>query len=388
MRLIRLMASLTFLLIILSACTQPTVPPTPTPPPPTPTAATATLPAPPSPLPPTVSPSETPNPTPSPYPLDWPESDPEDQGMDSNLLNAMGAAVPQQYPHIRSLLVVRHDTIVYERYYKGLTADSLHEVASITKSITSALIGIALNRGDLQSLDQPIALFFPEEAAAAADPRFQRITLRHLLELTAGFEWEDTRLWMWGNAPDPTRYTLQLPIVTEPGDKFNYNTPAVHLLSAVLTRATGLTEQQYADQHLFGPLGITKYEWPKDPQGLSFGGNSLSLRTRDLARFGSLYLHEGSWHGHQLVPVNWVNLSTQVHTPGGYPENLPYGFLWWVEPDAVPPAYFAAGFGGQFIYIIPSLDLLVVITSNTDSPHMENRQLIPDYVLPAVLPAP
>ena len=116
--------------------------------------------------------------------------------MDSTLLKAMGASVPQQYPHIRSLLVLRHDTIVYERYYKGLTADSLHEVASITKSITSALIGIALHRGDLQSLDQPIAPFFPEEAAAITDPRFQRITLRHLLDLTAGFEWEDTRLWM------------------------------------------------------------------------------------------------------------------------------------------------------------------------------------------------
>ncbi|GAP17898.1 serine hydrolase domain-containing protein, partial [Levilinea saccharolytica] len=337
--------------------------------------------------PPAVSPTHTPNPTPSPYPLDWPESAPEDQGMDSNLLEAMGAAVPNQYPHIRSLLVFRHDTIVYERYYKGLTADSLHEVASITKSITSALIGIALHRGDLQSLEQPIAPFFPEEAAAA-DPRFQRITLRHLLELTAGFEWEDTRLWMWSNDPNPTRYTFQLPIVTEPGEKFNYNTPAVHLLSAVLTRATGLTEQEYADQHLFGPLGITQYQWPKDPQGYSMGGNSLSLRTRDLARFGSLYLHQGSWHGQQLVPADWVNLSTQVHTPGGYPENLPYGYLWWVEPDTVPPAYFAAGFGGQFIYIIPSLDLVAVLTSNTDSPHMENRQLIADYVLPAVLPAP
>ena len=147
MQLFRLMVPLALFLTVLSACTQPTVPPPPTSTPPTPTVTTP--PAPPTSPTPTISPSDTPNPTPSPYPLDWPESAPEDQGMDSTLLKAMGAAVPQQYPHIRSLLVLRHDTIVYERYYKGLTADSLHEVASITKSITSALIGIAQQRGDL-----------------------------------------------------------------------------------------------------------------------------------------------------------------------------------------------------------------------------------------------
>ncbi len=267
---------------------------------------------------------------------------------------------------VQAVLVARHDRLVAERYFRGSTGRRPHNMKSASKSVLSALAGLAVENGVLEP-DQPIAELLPE-AAGLDDPRKQKITVRHLLTMTSGLEstsfgnygsWVASRNWV--------RAALERPLQAEPGTRFAYSTGGTHLLSATLAAAAGRSTHDFAREHLFAPLGIRHSAWARDRQGIHVGGNNLSLRPRDMLKFGQLYLNRGRWGGKQLLPWRWVDESTRpgvVAGPRGRGRIYGgYGYLWWLRGPRERGAYIASGFGGQYIYVSPAEDLVVVIIS-------------------------
>jgi CubicO group peptidase (beta-lactamase class C family) len=320
----------------------------------------------------------------------WRESAPATQGLDAEMLAQADRAIEAEYPNIYSLLVVRHGYLVFEKYYHGHDRSDEYNVKSITKSVTSALIGIALEQGYLSSLDQRVIEYLPEYATPPIDERKQAITLRHLLTMTSGFAWTEDDINAWISSRDWIKYAMNRPLAHDPGEVFAYDTASSHILSAVISRATGTSEFQFADDQLFRPLGISAHAWPADPQGYTFGSSELQLTSRDLAKFGYLYLNNGFWDGAQVVPAAWVKESTaERRSKVGFFGDEGYGYLWWVAEDQGHAAYFALGYGAQYVYVVPDLDLVVVITANTAiAPQAikDASPLIRSFVIPAIKP--
>lgn len=266
---------------------------------------------------------------------------------------------------VQGVLVARHGRLVAERYFRGSAGRRPHNMKSASKSVLSALAGLAVENGVLE-LDQPIAELLPE-AAGLDDPGKQEITVRHLLTMTSGLEstsfgnygsWVASRNWV--------RAALERPLQAEPGTRFSYSTGGTHLLSATLARAAGRSTHDFARRHLFDPLGIGPSAWARDRQGIHVGGNNLSLLPRDMLKFGQLYLNRGRWAGEQLLPWQWVDESTRPGLAGPRGRGRiygGYGYLWWLRGPRERGAYIASGFGGQYIYVSPAEDLVVVITS-------------------------
>jgi CubicO group peptidase (beta-lactamase class C family) len=257
---------------------------------------------------------------------------------------------------VRSLLVARDGRLVFERYYGGGVVNPIFDVYSVTKSVTSALVGIALAERKLESVDQRLVDVFPNYAKNG-DPRLRRLTLAHLLTMRAGFSADPIEA-----SGNWTRELMSRPFEHEPGKVFVYDSGSSHLLSAVLTKVTGAQASMLARDRIFRPLGIRGgWRWPDDGQGVSVGGDGLAMRARDLAKLGQLYLPEGRWNGKQVVPAAWVRRSTRKHAvlaPG-----QGYGYQWWVQDGPRGTAYAALGFGGQAIVVLPALDLVVVLTT-------------------------
>lgn len=314
---------------------------------------------------------------------DWRERLPREVGLDGSRLETMDRHIQEQMPQIYSVLVVRHGYLAFEKYYQGYHADIPFEVASVTKSVTSALVGIALDEYYLRSIDQRLVEFFPEFYAPELDTQVKDISIRHLLTMSSGFNWSEDGPWFWPRSSSWMRFAAAMTIVNEPGERFSYNTPAAHLLSGILTKATKMSMAEFAQNNLFDPLGIAAPQWLSDPDGFTAGAHGLYLLARDMAKFGYLYLNQGQWDGRRIVPARWVEDSTQKHLDGGFPQQVDYGYLWWVTRDGGYAQYFAAGYGGQYIVVIPDLDMVIVITSDTDSLHTENRAIIGDYIIPA-----
>ncbi len=286
-------------------------------------------------------------------------------GFDSALLESARvrlAALEQA----RSLIVARHGVEHAAFYFNGTDGDDFANLKSVSKSILSILIGIAIAEGELQGLDQEVAPFFSNDLPANPDPRLHRITIGDLLSMRAGLEstsfenygaWVTSRNWV--------RSALARPFVDEPGGRMLYSTGNSHLLSALLTRATGMDTWTYARAKLAEPLGIELPRWIRDPQGVYFGGNDMLMRPRDLVRIGELYRNGGLWQGRQLVPREWVEQSLAVRTTSPWNGNG-YGYGWWkwTRRLAGHDAHFAWGYGGQYLFIVPSLELTIVATSD------------------------
>ena len=378
---------------LLSGCLAPPAPTT-VPPAPTaadrPAASSSPLPAPRHTPPPTVTPPAPPQATPptptGPTPTldpnwDWPVSAPDRQGMDPALLAELPQAAVREFPALHSLLVIRNGAIVSENYFLGHTASTRHTVYSITKSVDSALIGIAMQQGYIQSVDQPVLDFFPGRGFDNMDDRKASITLRHVLTMTSGLGWIDGDPY-WAqisSSPDWLAYMLGLPMATDPGKQFNYCSGCSHILSWIIYATTGSTPQEYADRYLFGPLGIRGEVWEADAQGVSIGGWGLHLTSRDLARLGQLYLDRGRWQGQQVVPADWVAESTKPLVPAS--NNLDYGYQWWFNQSL--NGFAALGADGQMIFVHPQTNLVVVMTSGS-SDHTAEFELIRQYILAAV----
>jgi len=310
--------------------------------------------------------------------------------MDSARLLSLLDLLPIQNLNLHSLLVIRRGYLVLEVNPYPYQATTAQDMQSCTKSVTALLAGIALQNGQLKSIDQAVLDFFPKRTVNNLDARKQAITVRNLLNMTSGLNWPEATIsyasrenpvrGMWASA-DPVQFVLDRPMAAEPGRTFSYNTGASQLLATILEQTTGQKLSQFARQHLFEPLGIQSYTWHK-MRGIEAGGTGLALTPRDMAKLGYLYLRSGRWDDQQIVPASWVAESTrqqvETNTHGAY------GFQWWVDP--ANGSYSAAGFGGQAIHVFPK-DELVVVVGGAMNPTQRTtmRNLIDFFVLPAVI---
>ena len=272
----------------------------------------------------------------------------------------------EKLPRLRSLLVSHHGELILERYFNGAHSKQAANIKSASKSVVSALVGIAIERGLIASVDTPVATFFSELRAAKADQRKQQITIEDLLTMRAGLEPTSNRNYgRWIHSSNWVRYVLSRPMVSAPGFGMHYSTGNTHLLSAILTKISGGSTWQFANEALGKPLGITLNRWPRDPQGIYFGGNDMEMTPRQMMRFGELYRNHGRINGRQVVPAQWIEASFVPRTRSRWSERL-YGYGWWMRELAGQRAYYAWGYGGQFIFVVPNLELVVVTTSSAN----------------------
>lgn len=319
----------------------------------------------------------------------WQPSTPETQGMDSDLLADMLAAIKEQDYAIDSVTIARDGYLVLDASKYPFQPDSRHIIHSCTKSIVSILIGIAIDEGYISGVDARVYDLFPERHLENLEARKAAMTLEHVLTMATGWECRDSYLYDWRGlrqmreSDDWVRFVLDLPMAEEPGDRFEYCNGASFLLSAIIRETTSMSALAFAEEHLFGPLGIVDVEWPANPQGINIGWGELHMRPHDMAKIGLLALRGGSWDGEQIVSTAWVKASTRHQIDATLQDG--YGYQWWVAGDDL---FMALGYAGQFIFVMPDMDLVAVFTS-----HLEDRDfytpqtLLEDYIIPAVDPA-
>jgi CubicO group peptidase (beta-lactamase class C family) len=300
--------------------------------------------------------------------------------MDPVLLAQMFEAIETRSLDVHGVVIVRNGYIVAETYYAPFTQDTRHMLYSVTKSFTSALVGIAIGEGYIEGVDQHVLDFFPDRTFANVDARKEAMTLEHLLTMQAGLDWEEgmpayTAMYQSG---DWVGYVLDAPMVTKPGEQFVYCSGCSHVLSAIVHKATGMSSLDYALSRLFKPLGIDTVSWETDNDGIRAGGWGLDLTPRDMAKFGYLYLNNGNWDGQQVVPADWVATSVEKHVGTG--DGGGYGYQWWTYPPL--DAYTAIGRDSQLIFVIPDQDLVAVFTADISDTNVL-FELIEDYVAPA-----
>ena len=271
-------------------------------------------------------------------------------------------AAAKELPRLHSLLVSWQGTIVLERYYNGATAARPANVKSVAKSVISALVGIAIERGLIKDVDTPIATYFPE-LSRDRDPRKLKIAVEDLLTMRSGLESTSNRNYgAWVLSRNWVQFALGRPLVGDPGEVMDYSTGNTHLLSAILTKVSRTTTWQFGNETLARPLGFSLARWPRDPQGIYFGGNDMLLTPRQMVAFGELYLRDGRIEGKQILPERWIEQSWVGRGRSSFSGQM-YGYGWWIRDIAGRRAYYAWGFGGQYIFVVPDLDLVVVTTS-------------------------
>lgn len=318
------------------------------------------------------------------YPTDaWRTSTPEEQGVDSEKIYQMLSYIKEQNINLHSIIMVRNGYLIHETYYHPFHKDIPQNIYSCTKSVISALVGMALHEGKIISLDQKVSDFFPDQSVFQ-DQRKKELTVRHLLTMATGLDWHEEGGWSREDTGQQLLYsknwvdfTLNRPMMGQPGQKFNYCSGASHLLSAIITKSAGENTFDYAQTHLFQPLKIRAY-WDQDPQGIPCGSINLKISSLDMAKFGYLYLQKGKWAGSQLLSTEWVEDSTkkQINEPfyGGY------GYQWWMNWFG---GYFAQGWGGQYIFVAPQLNMVVIFTAG-GLQVLESIYLMEKFILPAV----
>ena len=297
-------------------------------------------------------------------PYDWPEANPEDYGfITSNLENAYSIADNMTY--LRSVLVIRHGMLLVEWYFNDGSKYSAFHIHSASKSFTSALIGIAFRERLLESVNQKLVEFFPEYFTPDIDQRKWNITIRHLLQMTAGFNFnESTDDWIaYSSSENWVKYAIELPLLHSPGEDWHYSTPQTNLLAAILARVANVSARDFAKEYLFDPLGISISHWHQDPQGYYTGGHEMYFVPRDMARLGYLYLNNGTIDGEQIIPMNWVRDSLIDFRGDYHYQYLGYGYQWWLQKLVGYDTYSARGLGGQNIFCVPELDMVVVTTA-------------------------
>jgi len=301
----------------------------------------------------------------------WLIATPAGQGVNEAALDTAYREA-RQLPNLFSLLVVRNGYLVAERYFNGAQLNQAFDAASVTKSITSALAGIALRDNLLTGADQQMFEYFPEIDWQLLDNRKSAITFRQMLQMRSGYPWEEfdgyinrligTAQWI--------DLAAEFPLVADPGSRFGYSNLTAHLVGVIVARAANESLLAFADRTLFGPLGIGAASWARDADGYYFGSGAAMFTARDMARFGQLYLDGGQYGGVQIVPQAWVQDSFASYSGTTYPgdilnaiTDLEYGYLWWSGMSGSHRFNFAWGHGGQLICVIPDLDMVVVTTA-------------------------
>jgi len=328
----------------------------------------------------------------------WETSTAEAEGVDAERLAAMVDEIcAGGYEFMHALLVARNGKLVFEEYFNGFERDSLQHVQSTTKSFTSALVGIAIDRGEIGSVTDPMVDYLPEYAHLF-DGGKERITIEHCLMMAAGLEWNEISTPTYDPNNDNIRghvvsdyvaYVLGKPLVEEPGTVWYYNSGCPLTMGAILRNATGVPADDYAAEYLFGPLGIVPVVWPSINGGMHVGTHgSLYVRGRDMAKFGQLFLQDGVWGGEQVISTEWVAESTRPRlTVSG---DVRYGYQWWFEEMSGNDVPYTSGYGGQHIFVVPDLDTVIVTAADySDSSGMSRQRaqimyLVEHWIVPAV----
>jgi CubicO group peptidase (beta-lactamase class C family) len=315
-------------------------------------------------------------------------------------------AAARALPRLHSLLISHRGELVFERYYNRTIASRPANIKSAAKSMVSALVGIALDRGVIRDVHTPIVTFFPE-LARDRDATKQQITIEHLLTMRSGLEGTSNRNYgAWVTSPNWVQYALTRPMFAPPDAIMEYSTGNTHLLSAILTKASGRSTWQFANDVLAKPLGFALPQWPRDPQGIYFGGNDMLMTPRQMLSFGELYLHGGRAGGAQVVAQRWVERSCEGRArefrpgerrpgdarpaPAQPPDPMrdrQYGYGWWVYDIDGHETCFAWGYGGQYVFVVRDLDLVVVTTASPDvsEERRGHRQLVFDILSKLVI---
>jgi CubicO group peptidase (beta-lactamase class C family) len=294
----------------------------------------------------------------------WQSKTPEELGFDSIKL-AKGIQSLQENAQVDSLLIIHDGYVVLDAHFEPYDGKFPHDLASVTKSVMTTLIAIAAEQGKID-LDQPVVSFFPDRTIANLDERKRQITVRHLTRMVNGmesgcYEADEPTLDAMRSQVDWVQAALDRPMVADPGKEFCYDSPGMHLLSAILQETTGMTAFEFAQLYLFEPLGIQNAIWESDPQGYTRGWGDLHLLPEDLAKIGYLWLHRGNWNGKQIVSEAWVLDSVKAHSKFIEPD-FGYGNGWWISNAD----YQASGRGGQRMRVVASRNTIVVVTAADD----------------------
>lgn len=288
----------------------------------------------------------------------------------------------ERLPRLHSLLISQHGELIYERYFNGRSASQTANLKSASKSIISALVGIALEQGYLDDINQPLSDFFTEYADTDLAPRLQGITVRDLLTMQAGLASTSGRNYgRWVVSHDWVDAALRAPLVAEPGTTMIYSTGSTHLLSAIIERASGMSTKAFAQQYLATPLGFRLGYWSQDPKGVYFGGNDMEITPRQALRFGQLYLDKGRWGEAQVIAPGWVEDSFEAHARSPRGQGRYYGYGWWLRDMAGLQVPLAWGYGGQLIFVLEPFDMVVVATSDSTPGADRGRHLRQLYQL-------
>jgi len=289
------------------------------------------------------------------------------------------AAMPRLY----SLLASYKGELILEHYFNGSGPDKVVNVKSVSKSVISALVGIAIANGHISGTDESLGDYFADRLADEKDIAKRAITVRDLLTMQAGLASTSSRNYgAWVQSKDWISYALKQPLQAPPGTQMQYSTGSTHLLSAILTRSSGMSTLEFARKVLAQPLGFHLAAWPKDPQGIYFGGNDMEMTARQMLAFGQMYLDGGKSGGKQVIPAEWVEMSLQRHAESTREHGRFYGYGWWIHEMAGFEVQYAWGFGGQFIVLVPDLELVVVTTSSSypDPARRAHRRAVDELI--------
>jgi CubicO group peptidase (beta-lactamase class C family) len=318
---------------------------------------------------------------------EWRTSTPDEQGLDSRQLDMMTEEIDRRNWTVDNVTIIRHGYKVLDASFGSYNPDEPHLLYSCTKSVVSSLIGIAIQQGYIESVNVMLTDLFPDREIQNMDTRKRLMNLESMLMMASGFECRDSYLYEWVGlnemmrSDDWVQYVLDLPMEYAPGIHFEYCNGVSNLLSAAVQENSGMHTAAFAEEYLFGPLGIDAYQWEEDSAGIPLGFSELYLRPSDMARFGYLYLHGGAWDGEQIVSSEWVTASTTEQIAADTLQDG-YGYQWWTDDAGY---YAAVGYRGQFIFVLPDYDMVVVFVSDPDEGDFDLPEyLLLNYIIPAV----
>lgn len=333
----------------------------------------------------------------------------QNKTMESPLLIKMTDDVNHQvYRGMNSIIISRGNNVLYERYFNGFTRDSLHDSRSSFKSITSILIGIAIDKGFIKGINQHITDFFQENKALRTDKLKSKVTIKDLLEMRSGIdceEFNDTKICEdeMTQSKNWVKFSLDIPMKTSPGKQWSYSSVNPVICSGIIAKATGMSVAEFARKYLFDPLGISNYRWTFDSTGNAMTAGSFYILPMDMLKIGQLIENKGVWNGKRIVSEEWIAESTKcdISIPGfsfmkssrskvGIPQPTYYGFYWYRESlktnDFAEDLLFASGNGGQYIFILKNLDLIVIFTQGNYNSYKAKQafEILARYIIPAI----
>lgn len=325
-------------------------------------------------------------------------SSPEQEGMDTGYLNRLEEHIKSKHTSITSFIIIKNGSLVWEKYYNETARNTLIEIHSITKAFVSAMSGIAINTGLIDSVNHKIIDFFPEYQSDKI--QYSDVTVEDLLTMSPKIPWDDIDK-DFGSMINKIKYSTEpfarVKVILEfnpkkqPAEEFLYHSTGIRLLSGIIGKQANMSDLDFIKKYLFSYLEITEFAWPQDIEGLNIGGKDLYLRSVDIAKLGQLYIQNGKWNGEQIIPENWIEESTKSHvytktlTFEKQPEeDIGFGYSWWVS-QSDKDMYFSFGKNGQYLFVIPEIKTVVVITSNEKPESESYRYLVNDYIFPAIL---